>query len=82
MSRPIRSPIVAIVVGLVGLALSVALVTLMWYLPVPRRWWSLAIMLLGLFALPVLTGLVIVRGLRGLRREIGDGGVSRPPDAP
>jgi hypothetical protein len=74
-----RNPIVAIVVGLFGLALSIAFVTLMWYLPVPRSWWSLAIMLLGLFALPVLTGLVIGRGLRGLRRQIGDEGVSRPP---
>src|SRR5262245_30798151 len=69
MGGTVRRQIVAIVAGLVVLAVSVGSVTLLWYLPVPRRWWSLVLMILAMCALPALSGLLVVRGARGL---IGD----------
>jgi predicted neutral ceramidase superfamily lipid hydrolase len=61
--RRLTVTIVVWVTVLLGLA------TLAWFLP--RRPWSFAI-LLAAFVLPVASGLVIGRRIRGLRQEISD----------
>ena len=70
MTRPTRRSVIALYIGLAVVALSVGLVTLMWYLPVPRTWWSLTIFVLALCGGPVLGGLFIGRFLREIRRAI------------
>jgi len=40
-----------------GFALPVGVATLLWYLPVPRRWWFLAILVAN-FLMPAATGIV------------------------
>jgi hypothetical protein len=66
MAGPVRTPIVA---GLILFALSVGSVTLLWYLPVSRRWWSLALMVLAAVVLPAASGFAIGYGLRGYVRD-------------
>jgi hypothetical protein len=59
------------VAGLLVLAVAVASVALLWYLPVPRRWWSLALLVLVPGTLVVVSGLIMARGLRGSNRQHG-----------
>jgi hypothetical protein len=51
----------------------------LWYLPVPRRWWSLAILLVT-FLVPCAAGFVGGGRLRRLLQEIEDERLSRHPD--
>jgi hypothetical protein len=69
MGGRVRRLGVSIVAGLVVLALAVGSVTLLWYLPVPRRWWSLALMILTASVLPALSGLIVARGFKGFVRD-------------
>ncbi len=57
-----------LVVVAVGLALPIGVLIALWYLPVPRTWWSLAIFVINLL-IPMATGLVAGHHLRRLRRQ-------------
>jgi hypothetical protein len=62
-----RSRVLAVAtLAVIGVALPVGTVALLWYLPVARTWWSLAIFVAAL-VLPIAVGLV---GGRQLRRAL------------
>jgi hypothetical protein len=64
----------------VGFVVPVGVWTLAWFLPVPRTWWTLAI-LAAVCLLPVVTGILGGRRLRRLiRRHTGDKRATRHPD--
>lgn len=77
MTESARRPGVSILAGLLALVAAVAAAALLWYLPVPRQWWSLALFVLGPTTLAILSGLLIARGLRPRVR-----GSRRPGSAP
>ena len=54
-----------LILVIVGLALPIGGVFALWYLPVPRTWWSLALFVINLL-IPVATGLVVAHRLRKL----------------
>jgi membrane protein YdbS with pleckstrin-like domain len=65
-----RDLVVTILVMIVvGLALPFGVLIALWYLPVPRTWWSLAIFVVNLL-IPTATGLVAVPRLRRLGRQV------------
>ncbi len=61
--------VTTVAVVVVGFAVPVCVVTLLWYLPVPRSWWSLAILVASLL-IPFAAGIVGAHRMRRLRREI------------
>jgi len=73
--RALLLTIAAMVV--IGVALPIGVGALLWYLPVPRTWWSLAIMIVN-FMIPPATGVVCMRRVRRLKREIHVERLSRP----
>jgi len=73
--RALLLTIAAMVV--IGVALPVAVGALLWYLPVPRTWWYLAIMIVN-FVIPPAIGVVVMRRVRRLKREIEVERLSRP----
>jgi amino acid transporter len=64
VERATSRPMGTIVAGLLLAIASLGSVLLLWYLPIPRRWWSLALFVLASYVLPVLSGFVVQSGLR------------------
>jgi hypothetical protein len=81
MSRSTRIPVVGLLVGLALLALSLGLLTFVWYEPIPRTWWSLALYVLG-YGLAIVGGFFIGGFLRRVRRKIVTGRAARDADGP
>jgi membrane protein YdbS with pleckstrin-like domain len=54
-----------LILVVIGLALPVGGVFALWYWPVPRTWWSLALFVINL-VIPLATGLVVAHRLRKL----------------
>jgi hypothetical protein len=68
--------VVAILVIVLGIVVPVAALVLGWYLPLPRRWWSL-LLFVGTYWLPALVMYAGVRRLRWLARESKAGRASQ-----
>ena len=72
MSRTPRHVVVTVLVVVVlGVVVPVAGVILEWYLPLPRRWWSL-LLFVATLCLPNLLGYLVVRRLRRLSVSLSD----------
>ena len=73
MSRAHRRPVGTVLVVSVLLVVGpVTGIALEWYLPLPRRWWSL-LLFVATLCLPTLVGYLGVRRLRWLPRESNAG---------
>lgn len=68
-----RLVVTALVVFVLGVVVPVAGLALEWYLPMPRRWWSL-LLFVATLCLPIL---VLYVGLRRLRRLVHESKVGR-----
>jgi hypothetical protein len=66
-----------LVMVVAGLALPIGVLIALWYLPVPRTWWSLAIFVIN-YWIPVTASFVGVRRLRRLRKQLEAERTGRP----
>jgi hypothetical protein len=76
VNRVRRGLVVTILMVALGVTLPVAALVLEWYLPLPRRWWSL-LLFVGSLLLPALVGYAGGRRLRRLARESRAGRTSQ-----